>query len=506
MSNRPRPSQPPERRQLTRRQLESQNREANIQRRVVLALAGVVGLAILLIIGGFVFDRFIQPSQTLKSVNNESLTRGEYDQLQRERLLQQMARTLQFSKLFGANNSFGQGGSFDEQIVQSNLQLLEIGTSRGRQQPVDDTLVNSWVDQQVAEQAAQQRFQINPQGGEIDQLLVAEFGGVLESSDALTDTATVTETATADGSAAASAAATSTAAASPTATALPTATPLPEEATTKANQIVETLYQEYGNVLGALPEEAAERQRTAHATQAEFATALRAQYRQQLIQQRVGEALVKEVPTDDTSTPTEISARHILLQVPAPSPTPETSANAEATETATADETATPEATAEPTPSPTPSPEELDKLFAERKVEADRIYQQVTANPETFADVAREVSEDQGSAQNGGDVGTFNREGQTQSGQGLVKEFVDTAWSLQDNEISEPVRTQFGWHIIQRVPEDPQAKLERLRREAYETWLADQRTQATIVPAPTAEPTEEPQPSTSAEAEATTTP
>lgn len=129
MSNRPRPSQPPERRQLTRRQLESQNREANIQRRVVLALAGVVGLAILLIIGGFVFDRFIQPSQTLKSVNNESLTRGEYDQLQRERLLQQMARTLQFSKLFGANNSFGQGGSFDEQIVQSNLQLLEIGTS-----------------------------------------------------------------------------------------------------------------------------------------------------------------------------------------------------------------------------------------------------------------------------------------------------------------------------------------------------------------------------------------
>ncbi|PLS82245.1 MAG: hypothetical protein CYG59_04650, partial [Chloroflexi bacterium] len=192
---------------------------------------------------------------------------------------------------------------------------------------------------------------------------------------------------------------------------------------------------------------------------------------------------------DDASEPERISARHILLQVPKPSPTPEPAAP-DATETATAAETPTAEAT--PTPSPTPSPEELETLFAERKTEADQIYQRLIANPETFADVARELSEDQGSAAQGGAVGTFDRQGQTDSGQTLVQPFVDAAWALAENEISQPVRSEFGWHIIQRVPEDPETKLERLRQAAYQDWIAQQRQQATIIPAPTPTPTEVP--------------
>lgn len=511
MSNRPRPSQPPERRQLTRRQIDAQQREANVQRRVVLALGGAVGLALLLVIGGFVYDRLVIPSRTLKQVNNATLTRGEYERLTRVQTIQQMARTLQFSKLFGSNQSFGQGGRFDEQIVQANLQLLEIGTARSRQEPVADTLVDQWVDQQITEQQAQEQFQINPEGGEVDQLLVSELGSVLPATSPTTDTAGVTETVTAEASEAATAEASvaSTAATSPTATAVPTATPLPAEATNQANQIVDELYTEYVNILGALPEEAAERQRTPHATKEEMAEALRALYRQQLIQQRVGEALVKEVPADDASEPDRVSARHILLQVPKPSPTPEAAAP-DATETATAEETATPEAI--PTPTPTPSPEELETLFAERKAEADEIYQQLIAKPETFADVARELSEDQGSASQGGDVGSFDRQGQTDSGQTLVQPFVDAAWALKENEISQPVRTDFGWHIIQRVPEDPEVKLRRLREAAYEKWLAEQRQAATIVPAPTPAPTEVPvepvesAPASSAEPSSTTTP
>lgn len=471
--------------------MEAQQREANVQRRVILALSGAVGIALLLIIGGFVYDRLVLPSRTLKQVNNATLSRGDYERLTRQETIQQMARTLQFSKLFGSNQSFGQGGRFDEQIVQANLQLLEIGTSRSRQEPVADTLVSQWVDQQLAEQAAQQQFQINPEGGEVDQLLVSELGSVLPATGTPTDTAGITETVTAEASVAATAeaSAASTAATTPTATAVPTATPLPAEATTLANQVVDELYNEYLNILGALPEEAPERQRTPHAAKEELAAALRAQYRQQLIQQRVGEALVQEIPADDASEPERISARHILLQVPKPSPTPEPAAP-DATETATAAETPTAEAT--PTPSPTPSPEELETLFAERKTEADQIYQRLIANPETFADVARELSEDQGSAAQGGAVGTFDRQGQTDSGQTLVQPFVDAAWALVENEISQPVRSEFGWHIIQRVPEDPETKLERLRQAAYQDWIAQQRQQATIIPAPTPTPTEVP--------------
>ncbi len=61
-------------------------------------------------------------------------------------------------------------------------------------------------------------------------------------------------------------------------------------------------------------------------------------------------------------------------------------------------------------------------------------------NAENFADVAIEVSED-GSASQGGDIGFVGR-GQT------VEEYETTAFALEVGEISEPVRSSFGFHII----------------------------------------------------------
>ncbi len=58
-----------------------------------------------------------------------------------------------------------------------------------------------------------------------------------------------------------------------------------------------------------------------------------------------------------------------------------------------------------------------------------------------FADFAKRYSSD-GSASNGGDLG-FARRGS------FVKEFEEIAFALRENEISKPVRTQFGYHIIQ---------------------------------------------------------
>jgi peptidyl-prolyl cis-trans isomerase SurA len=61
---------------------------------------------------------------------------------------------------------------------------------------------------------------------------------------------------------------------------------------------------------------------------------------------------------------------------------------------------------------------------------------------ENFAAVASVVSEDPGSAAEGGDLGW--------TGPGtFVPEFEKTLAQLQPDEISEPFRTQFGWHIIQ---------------------------------------------------------
>lgn len=504
MSNRPRPSQPPERRQLTRRQLADRQREANVQRRVLIAISAAVGLALLLIVAGFVYTQLIEPSRTIKQVNDQALTRSDYENLVRDAQVQQLTQSLYLSRLIGAGGSFGQGSPrFSEQIIEANLGLTEIGTARSRAQEVDPTLVDQWVDRQLIETSAQQQFQIDPSQGEVDQLIVEQYGSLLQSADPLTTTDTVTDTAegSPDASAAASAdasAASPDASAPATATPQPTATPGPEEATTQVSQITQVLYDELENVLGTLPEEAPARQRTPHVTQEQIASVLRAQFREQLIRERVGAALVAEAPADDTSEPEQISARHILLQVPEPTETPDVSGTPGPTED---EATATAEASAEATavPTPTLTPDELEQAFEERKQEADRIYQQLIADPDSFPDVARELSDDTSSAVQGGDVGTFNREGQTLDGNTLVPEFTDAAWALQPNEISQPVRTEFGWHIIQRLPEDPEARLERLRTTAFNQWLDQQRQAATIVPAPTPTPTIEPLPSEEAE-------
>lgn len=60
---------------------------------------------------------------------------------------------------------------------------------------------------------------------------------------------------------------------------------------------------------------------------------------------------------------------------------------------------------------------------------------------EKFAKVAQELSKDEGSKANGGEIGYII------SGQ-LVPEFEKKAFSMKVNEISAPVNTQFGWHII----------------------------------------------------------
>jgi peptidyl-prolyl cis-trans isomerase C len=60
---------------------------------------------------------------------------------------------------------------------------------------------------------------------------------------------------------------------------------------------------------------------------------------------------------------------------------------------------------------------------------------------EDFAKVAGEVTEDPSGKANGGDLGFFSKEQ-------MVPEFSDVAFRLEKGKISEPVKTQFGWHVI----------------------------------------------------------
>ena len=63
---------------------------------------------------------------------------------------------------------------------------------------------------------------------------------------------------------------------------------------------------------------------------------------------------------------------------------------------------------------------------------------------EKFGKLARELSIDTGSAKRDGNLGFFGR------GK-MVKEFETAAFNLQVGQISEPIKTQYGYHIIKRL-------------------------------------------------------
>jgi peptidyl-prolyl cis-trans isomerase C len=60
---------------------------------------------------------------------------------------------------------------------------------------------------------------------------------------------------------------------------------------------------------------------------------------------------------------------------------------------------------------------------------------------EDFVKLASEATEDPSGKANGGDLGYFSKEQ-------MVPEFSETAFKLEKGQISEPVKTQFGWHVI----------------------------------------------------------
>jgi peptidyl-prolyl cis-trans isomerase C len=70
-------------------------------------------------------------------------------------------------------------------------------------------------------------------------------------------------------------------------------------------------------------------------------------------------------------------------------------------------------------------------------------------NGEDFEKLAKELTEDPSGKANGGDLGYFSKEQ-------MVPEFSNTAFKLEKGQISEPVKTQFGWHVIK--VEDKRAK------------------------------------------------
>lgn len=142
-----------------------------------------------------------------------------------------------------------------------------------------------------------------------------------------------------------------------------------------------------------------------------------------LLQQRLLDQLGDQMPTSGE----QVRARHILVSV-------------------------------------APDASEADEQLALAK--AISITQRLR-NGEDFAELAQQFSDDTGSGAQGGDLGFFPR------GQ-MVPEFEEAAFSLPIGEISEPVRSQFGYHIIETLEQQP-------GNPDFNAWLQSQKSLADIV-------------------------
>lgn len=114
--------------------------------------------------------------------------------------------------------------------------------------------------------------------------------------------------------------------------------------------------------------------------------------------------------------------------------------------------------------------EELKKYYNEYKpkvkashilVDDEKTAKEIKAKlekGEDFAKLAKEYSKDTGSAQNGGDLGWF--------GPGkMVEEFEKAAYALKVGEISDPVKTQFGYHIIKVTDKEEKKSFDEMKEE-----------------------------------------
>ncbi|TJX13780.1 foldase [Tissierella creatinini] len=125
-------------------------------------------------------------------------------------------------------------------------------------------------------------------------------------------------------------------------------------------------------------------------------------------------------------------------------------------------------------------------ILVETKESADEVKEKLNGGAD-FAELAKEYSTDTSNSQNGGSLGFFGK------GE-MVPEFENVAFALKVDEISEPVQTEYGYHII-KVEDHKEAKEATLEEseddirkaliqekmgEAYNTWYTEMQGQYEI--------------------------
>jgi parvulin-like peptidyl-prolyl isomerase len=452
--------------------LRARERERNL--RLTLIIGGIVGVALILVLYSVVNELIIKPNSVLAQVENETIITRDFWQrarLRHSELENQRLRLQVFAQ------QFGDSGLFASQIASINATLaspLTLGT-----QVLNDMIEDAALRIKAPEVG------VAVTAEEVDETLREEVargqGALTEPQATATADAAIEATATAESftptpedSADAESAATTDVPPSENLPEVPSEDPPTPEPPTI---LTDALYQEG---LRTLEENLRE---NAGMSLANYREVIRGR----LLRTKMSETISQDLVS---TTGEQARVRHILITVdpepenaPPPAETPAAEPesgdeNGESTPAPAAETTADVVADDDKDDSP-PAPEEWNPDTngdgrvddAEALAFAQTLHQRIL-DGEDFADLALRFSNDPGSGSQGGDLGWAAR------GR-YVPEFDEAAFSLEVGEISAPVKTSFGYHIIEVLERDDErpkeeAALQQEYAQAFQTWLQEQ--------------------------------
>ncbi len=394
-----------ERTEPSRKEAAMTKRERERARVLTIIVGAVVGVALLVLVVGLLYQSVIIPNTAVATVNGQRISTRDlwkltrFDQFQR---VSQLQTLLQYQEQIDPG---GAQGFFTSQIQQLQSQLIN-----------PEGLTNSVLEQMIEERLVRQLAAANnitvsdaEVQTELESLIASQLGMVTAPQ----------ATATAEALALATPTPSPTPSPTPTSTVGITLTTLaltPEPTPTMQVQTESDFNAGLDQLLSNVSQGANISQADARKLYLDLISA-------GLLRDKLTEQLGDQMP----SSGEQVRARHILISV-----------------------------------SPDAAEEEKQLALAE----AISITQRLRAGAD-FAELALQYSDDPGSGQQGGDLGFFGR------GQ-MVTEFETAAFSLSIGEISDPVLSQFGYHIIEVLEQQP-------GNPSFTAWLQEQKAQAQIV-------------------------
>ena len=404
----------------TPRQFRSRaEREAQLQRRIILGTVIAVGLIVLVVVGAFVLDQVILPGQVVASVNGKNISVAEFQKRVRlERAIYNTQLNAVFDQYVDWNQSSDQVNSLLGQILQvepystwyNELNVPDQMGLRVLNDMIDDTIVREKADE----------LGISVTGADVDKAVEDYFAGLLfYDPDVLVEgAAEATQEATSEVTEEPTSTPTTTPTpyVSPTPSPTPTITPTPEFTATVTVTAFPTLPPTPTLTAQEVKGQFDDRVETILVRIARDAGLSRDDVRAWFEVKALRKAVRDAVAADVTEMSPFVNARHILVET---------------------------------------EEQALDVLAA------------LNAG-ESFADLARAVSKDTGSGANGGELDWSP----------VINFFTPFADAVRDAPIGQiigPVKTEFGYHLIQvRAREDRELneqQLDQFKDRTFSEWL-----------------------------------